>query len=149
MKLKTVKIGGKKYPVHYGMAALIEISKEFGAEPDNIFSALTINTLPKRLRLAQIGLCEGARMAKQDVTFPGEKEKLTEFADWLDQRPVTLEEIVGVYYLHTYGLNLDEFIKEAKKMEDEKVDKAIEKVKNAWPVLTGKASKLASVDYTK
>lgn len=144
MKLKVVEIAGKQYPIHFGMAALLEIAETTGIDPDNLLSSLQIRSAKDRLNLAYIGMKEGCRIAEKDAP-----STFLKFCDLLDQNPDALEEIVGLYYLQTFGKKVDALIEEAEKIEDEGVKEAVDNIKNVWPILTQKASTLVSDDYTK
>jgi len=52
MKLKVVEIAGKQYPIHFGMAALLEIAETTGIDPDNLLSSLQIRSAKDRLNMA-------------------------------------------------------------------------------------------------
>lgn len=145
MKLKIVKINGIKYPIHFGMNALLEIGEKLNVAADDILSSLNISTLKSRLTLAHIGLLEGARLAGLD-NVPAE---LTAFCDLIDHHPEAREEIIGVYYLQTFGKSIDAIIKEAEKTTDDNVKEAADHLKKVWPMLTDPAKKLASADFTK
>lgn len=114
MKLKTVTIGGASYPVHFGFAALLEINKLCGVDKSNFLSAFNLTDPENRIKVAQIGMKEGFRLMGSGIEVP---EDIGAFCDLLDQRPESLEEILGVFYLQTFG--------EDKQIE--KLDNLIEK----------------------
>lgn len=144
MNLKHVIIGGNHYPIHFGMAAIMDISEAIGVESDNIFEAFNIRSAAQRLQLAYIGMKHGARIAGTECP-----QELPAFCDLLDQNPDALDEIIGCYFLQTYGKKMEALIAEAEKIANEEVDAALDNLKNVWPVLIGKASKLASAEYRK
>jgi len=144
MFLKHINIGGMDYPVHFGMAALMEISQELGSEADNFLASLQTTNLKDRLQIAYTGLCHGCRIGQKNAP-----ENLGAFCDLLDENPEALEDIIATYYLQTFGKTVEKLLAEAEKLENEEVNAATEQLKNVWPVLTEKASKLASVEYRR
>ena len=154
MNLIHIKIGDESHPLHFGMAALLEISQKLGAQPDNLFSALDLNSHEQRLQLVQIGLKHGARKkARSNGNQFDDKQAiytdLFELSDLFDPRPEAFEEAIGYYYLQTYGKKMDVLIEESKKIEDEKVQAEFQNLKNAWEILTDKAKASVSADSTK
>lgn len=176
MNLKTVKIGNKNYPVHFGFAALIEINKICGIDKENFLSAFNLTSPEDRIKVAHIGLMEGSRLTGVE----GVPEKFSQFCDFLDQRGESLAEILGVFYLQTFGeeemdnklsnlidktqILIDEAVKALQEKEiTEKETKALENlqsvnstakmqyevVKKQWPMLINPGKKLPSADFVK
>lgn len=144
MYLKQIELGGEKYPVHFGMNALLLISEEIGIQSDDLMAALGIRTQNERLVVAHIGFMEGARLAGHQ--FP---DVLVDFCDLLDTRPEALAEAIGLYYLQTFGKGMDELFAKAESTDDEAAKESIQQLKNVWPTLTQAASLLPSADYKK
>lgn len=90
--VKKIKIGGEERPVKFGFAALMQFTDTTGytlAQLDTLGDSLTLS---QAIELVRAGLKQGARVE-------GEKFNATpeEVADWLDDSPGALEEVLEVF----------------------------------------------------
>jgi len=90
--VKRVKIGGEERAVKFGFAALMQFTDATGytlAQLDSIGDSLTLS---QAIELIRAGLKQGARVE-------GEKFNATteEVADWLDDSPGALEEVLAIF----------------------------------------------------
>jgi hypothetical protein len=90
--VKKIKIGGEERPVKFGFAALMQFTDATGytlAQLDTLGNSLTLS---QAIELVRAGLKQGARVE-------GEKFNATpeEVADWLDDSPGALEEVLEVF----------------------------------------------------
>jgi len=90
--VKKIKIGGEERPVKFGFAALMQFTDATGytlAQLDTLGDSLTLS---QAIELVRAGLKQGARVE-------GEKFNATpeEVADWLDDSPGALEEVLEVF----------------------------------------------------
>ena len=90
--VKKIKIGGEERPVKFGFAALMKFTDVTGytlAQLDTLGDSLTLS---QAIELVRAGLKQGARVE-------GEKFNATpeEVADWLDDSPGALEEVLEVF----------------------------------------------------
>jgi hypothetical protein len=90
--VKKIKIAGEERPVKFGFAALMQFTDATGytlAQLDTLGDSLTLS---QAIELVRAGLKQGARVE-------GEKFNATpeEVADWLDDSPGALEEVLEVF----------------------------------------------------
>jgi len=90
--VKKVKIGGEERPVKFGFAALMQFTDATGyklADLDKIGESLSLS---EALELVRAGLKQGARVEKESFNY-----ELEDIADWLDDSPEALEQILAIF----------------------------------------------------
>lgn len=90
--VKKVNIGGEERAVKFGFAALMQFTDATGytlAQLDNIGDSLTLS---QAIELVRAGLKQGARV--EGTKFNATAE---EVADWLDDSPGALEEVLAIF----------------------------------------------------
>ncbi len=90
--VKRVNIGGEERAVKFGFAALMQFTDATGyklADLDKIGESLTLS---EALELVRAGLTQGARVEKESFKY-----SLEEIADWLDDSPNALEEVLAIF----------------------------------------------------
>jgi len=90
--VKKVKIGGEQRPVKFGFAALMQFTDATGyklADLDKIGESLSLS---EALELVRAGLKQGARVEKENFNY-----ELEDIADWLDDSPEALEQILAIF----------------------------------------------------
>jgi len=90
--VKKVKIGGEDRPVKFGFAALMQFTDATGyklADLDKIGESLSLS---EALELVRAGLKQGARVEKESFNY-----ELEDIADWLDDSPEALEQILAIF----------------------------------------------------
>jgi len=90
--VKKVKIGGEQRPVKFGFAALMQFTDATGyklADLDKIGESLSLS---EALELVRAGLKQGARVEKESFNY-----ELEDIADWLDDSPEALEQILAIF----------------------------------------------------
>jgi len=90
--VKKVKIGGEERPVKFGFAALMQFTDATGyklADLDKIGESLSLS---EALELVRAGLKQGARVEKESFNY-----ELEDIADWLDESPEALEQILAIF----------------------------------------------------
>lgn len=89
---KNVEIGGKLRPVKFGFAALMEFTEANGYTMADLDTLGESMKLKDALFLVWCGLKHGARVEKQAF-----KETIEEVADWLDDQPEAMENVLNVF----------------------------------------------------
>jgi len=90
--VKIVNIGGEERPVKFGFAALMQFTDATGytlADLDKIGDSLKLS---EALELVRAGLKQGARV--EGASF---NATLEDVADWLDETPDALEEVLAIF----------------------------------------------------
>ena len=90
--VKKVNIGGEERPVKFGFAALMQFTDATGytlAQLDSIGDSLTLS---QAIELIKAGLKQGARVEGEKFNATSE-----EIADWLDETPEALEQVLAVF----------------------------------------------------
>jgi len=90
--VKKVKIGGEERPIKFGFAALMQFTDATGyklADLDKIGESLSLS---EALELVRAGLKQGARVEKESFNY-----ELEDIADWLDDSPEALEQILAIF----------------------------------------------------
>lgn len=90
--VNTVKIGGEERPVKFGFAALMQFTDATGytlSDLDTIGDSLKLS---EALELVKAGLKQGARVEGQSFNA-----SLEDIADWLDDNPEALEEVLNLF----------------------------------------------------
>ena len=90
--VKEVNIGGEERPVKFGFAALMQFTDATGytlAQLDSIGDSLTLS---QAIELIKAGLKQGARIEGEKFNATSE-----EIADWLDETPEALEQVLAVF----------------------------------------------------
>jgi hypothetical protein len=90
--VKKVNIGGEERPVKFGFAALMQFTDATGytlAQLDSIGDSLTLS---QAIELIKAGLKQGARIEGEKFNATSE-----EIADWLDETPEALEQVLAVF----------------------------------------------------
>tara|TARA_R100000951_G_scaffold57125_1_gene47975 strand:- start:2788 stop:3090 length:303 start_codon:yes stop_codon:yes gene_type:complete len=90
--VKKVNIGGEERPVKFGFAALMQFTDATGytlAQLDSIGDSLTLS---QAIELIKAGLKQGARVEGEKFNATSE-----EIADWLDESPEALEQVLAVF----------------------------------------------------
>lgn len=90
--VKHVEIGGKERPVKFGFAALMEFTEANGYTMADLDTLGDNMKLKDALFLVWCGLKHGARVEKQEYSF-----NLEDIADWLDEKPEAMEEVLNVF----------------------------------------------------
>ena len=90
--VKTVNIGSEVRPVKFGFAALMQFTDATGYKLSDLDKIGESLTLSEDLELVRAGLKQGARLEKQPFNY-----ELEEIADWLDDSPGALEEILAIF----------------------------------------------------
>lgn len=89
---KNVEIGGKLRPVKFGFAALMEFTEANGYTMADLDTLGESMKLKDALFLVWCGLKHGARVEKKAF-----EETLEEVADWLDDQPEAMENVLNVF----------------------------------------------------
>jgi len=89
---KNVEIGGKQRPVKFGFAALMEFTEANGYTMADLDTLGESMKLKDALFLVWCGLKHGARVEKQAF-----EETIEEVADWLDDQPEAMENVLNVF----------------------------------------------------
>jgi hypothetical protein len=89
---KNVEIGGKLRPVKFGFAALMEFTEANGYTMADLDTLGESMKLKDALFLVWCGLKHGARVEKQAF-----EETIEEVADWLDDQPEAMENVLNVF----------------------------------------------------
>jgi len=90
--VKKVNIGGEERPVKFGFAALMQFTDATNytlAQLDSIGDSLTLS---QAIELIKAGLKQGARVEGEKFNATSE-----EIADWLDESPEALEQVLAVF----------------------------------------------------
>ena len=90
--VKRVKIGGEERAVKFGFAALMQFTDATGytlAQLDSIGDSLTLS---QAIELIRAGLTQGARVEGEKFNATAE-----DVADWLDDSPGALEEVLAIF----------------------------------------------------
>lgn len=148
-EFKTVQIGDKAYPVHFGINAKIKISKALNIDFGDFVSGISIKSLGDQIEIARIGLVEGCRLANPKEPIPAELLVPERFADLLDQSPEALDDILSVYFVQTFGKSVDKFFAELEKENNPEANTAAEPLKKVWTGIEEKVAALDSVESTK
>lgn len=90
--IKNVEIGGKQRPVKFGFAALMEFTEANGYTMADLDTLGESMKLKDALFLVWCGLKHGARVEKQAF-----EETIEEVADWLDDQPEAMENVLNVF----------------------------------------------------
>lgn len=89
---KHVNIGGEERAVKFGFAALMEFTEANGYTMANLDTLGDNMKLKDALYLVWCGLKHGARVEKQPFSYT-----IEDVADWLDDRPEAMEEVLNVF----------------------------------------------------
>ena len=90
--VKKVNIGGEERAVKFGFAALMEFTEATGYTLSQLDSLGESLTLTQAIELIRAGLKQGARVEGDKFNATAE-----EVADWLDDSPGALEEVLAVF----------------------------------------------------
>ena len=90
--VKHVEIGGASRAVKYGFAALMEFTESNGYTMADLDKLGENMKLKDALFLVWCGLKHGARVEKQPFSYT-----LEDVADWLDEKPQVMEEVLNVF----------------------------------------------------
>jgi hypothetical protein len=90
--VKHVEIGGASRAVKYGFAALMEFTESNGYTMADLDKLGENMKLKDALFLVWCGLKHGARVEKQPFSYT-----LEDVADWLDEKPEAMEEVLNVF----------------------------------------------------
>ncbi len=90
--VKHVEIGGASRAVKYGFAALMEFTESNGYTMADLDKLGENMKLKDALFLVWCGLKHGARVEKQPFSYT-----LEDVADWLDEKPQAMEEVLNVF----------------------------------------------------
>lgn len=136
MTLQTIQIGGKERPVHFGHWALKTLCEILRIEYAELVTGTALLSLDRQLTAAVVGLQEGARLANRSngnhLTDEPPIDEMT-VADWLDEDPDGLENIMGIYFEQVYGRAVERLEKTGKQKEADILKNALAEVRKASP----------------
>jgi hypothetical protein len=89
---EIVMINGKDYPCRFGMAALMEYTKQTNTKINDLGNLGNDMTMEQAITLCWCGLKDGARKAKKQFDM-----ETVDIADLLDDDPNAIEKIMEVF----------------------------------------------------
>lgn len=145
MSLQTVSIGGQTRPVHFGHWALKTLCEILRIEYAELVTGTALLSLDRQLTAAVVGLQEGARLASRmdGNYFEPPIDEMT-VADWLDEDPAALENIMTIYFEQVYGRAVERLEKTGKKQEADILKNALAEVRKASPSPSSESAKSPS-----
>ena len=132
--ISTVKIGGDDRPVHFGHWALKTICEILRIEYAELLAGTWLANPERQFTVALVGLQEGARLAVRSngATFKNFKQPVDEMtiADWCDEDPDALDDILKVYFESVYGRAIRNLEKAGQTEAADTLKNALAKVLN-------------------
>lgn len=133
--LQHAQIGGSLRPVHFGHWALKTICESLRIEYAELIGGAWLTHPEKQFTVVLVGLQEGARLAASS----GAKSNLNNFkqpvdemtiADWCDDEPDALDDILKIFAESVYGKVIEKLEKAGQTEAAETLKNALGKVLN-------------------